>query len=130
MRTIEAQQVSLADQERMERERTRGAYLRSPAGADLEMRLAGIARAYCVALSYEQHPGYYHDAEERRARPRFTGQPCEHGDHCGGISFGWCACGMTADEIGDNFMAAVEEAQRQADEWEANGAPGAPFWYR
>ncbi len=124
-----ADTMSETARERQEQDSRRSAFLQSPAGADMDRHLAGVARAGCVAISYEQHPEAYHDAEEHFARPRFTGQPCEHGAHCGGVSFGWCACGMTADEIGAEFMALIAEAQRQADEWAANGAPGAPDWY-
>lgn len=124
-----ASAVDELERERRERDSRRSAYEQSPAGAEIARHLAGMARAMCVAISYEQHPEAYHDSARHFARPRFTGQPCEHGEHCGGIPFGWCSCGMTSEEIGADFMALIEESQRQADEWAANGAPGAPAWY-
>lgn len=126
--------VDNAERERRERDSLIGAYTQSPAGAEMDRHLAGMARGFVVALSYEQHPEAYHDADQHFARPRFDSGLCDAGEYCGALvgnpAKPWCSCGKTSEEIGADFMAAQEEAYQLALVWLAEGAPGAPDWYR
>ncbi len=121
------ERASEAEHERQERDRRREAYLRTPAGAEMDRHLAGMARGFVRALSYEQHPEHYHDAEEHFNRQRFESGLCDAGEYCGALvgnpAKPWCSCGKSADEIGAEFERALEDAQRQADDWDARGRP-------
>lgn len=110
------ERITEAEQERRERDSLIGAYTRSPAGRDMDCRLAALARHYCSAIYDAQHPELQ------------TGEPCPR---CGNrASPHICGPKHSLEAIAADFMAAQEEAYQFALSWLAEGAPGALDWNR